>query len=89
MLLGRTMYENSNMDGTFDAAATANNYLPLDGALENSVVVDRLGSTLDLVPHLVGSNRRPIGQRGALLWFRTGSNVVVPNAFRLLSIPTT
>jgi predicted ATPase with chaperone activity len=29
------------------------------------------------------------GQRGALLWFRTGSDVVVPNAFRLLSIPTT
>ena len=28
-------------------------------------------------------------QRGALLWFRTGSNVVVPQAFRLLSIPTT
>jgi predicted phage gp36 major capsid-like protein len=30
-----------------------------------------------------------IGQRGALLWFRTGSDVVIPNAFRLLSIPTT
>ncbi|MDT5050375.1 MAG: hypothetical protein QOG75_6279, partial [Mycobacterium sp.] len=32
MLLGRTMYENSNQDGTFDAAATANNYLLLYGA---------------------------------------------------------
>jgi predicted phage gp36 major capsid-like protein len=32
---------------------------------------------------------RPTGQRGALLWFRTGSDVVNPNAFRLLSIPTT
>lgn len=29
------------------------------------------------------------GKRGALLWFRTGSDVVIPNAFRLLSIPTT
>jgi predicted phage gp36 major capsid-like protein len=25
-----------------------------------------------------------IGQRGALVWFRTGSDVVVTNAFRLL-----
>ena len=61
----------------------------LYGAFENFVVVDRLGSTLELVPHLFGSNRRPTGQRGALLWFRTGSDVVIPNAFRLLSIPTT
>ena len=26
--------------------------------------------------------------RGALLWFRTGFNVVVPQAFRLLNIAT-
>jgi len=32
------MYENSNMDGTFDAAATANNYLLLYGAFENFVI---------------------------------------------------
>jgi HK97 family phage major capsid protein len=89
MLLGRTMYENSNMDGTFDAAATSSNYLLLYGAFEQFVIVDRIGSTLELVPHLVGSNRRPTGQRGALLWFRTGSNVVVPQAFRLLNIATT
>jgi predicted phage gp36 major capsid-like protein len=41
----------------FDAAATANNYLLLYGAFENFVVVDRLGSTLELVPHL-GTGRR-------------------------------
>jgi hypothetical protein len=57
--------------------------------VEQFVIVDRIGSTLELVPHLVGSNRRPTGQRGALLWFRTGSNVVVPQAFRLLNIATT
>jgi HK97 family phage major capsid protein len=89
VLLGRTMYENSNMDGTFDAAATANNYLLLYGAFEQFIIVDRIGSTLEMVPHLFGSSRRPTGQRGALLWFRTGSNVVVPQAFRLLNIATT
>jgi HK97 family phage major capsid protein len=88
-LLGRTMYENSNMDGTLNAAATENNYPLLYGDFgQGFVIVDRIGSTLELVPHLFGSNRRPTGQRGALLWFRTGSNVVVANAFRMLSIPT-
>ena len=57
MLLGRTMYENSNMDGMFRRGRTANNYLLLYGAFENFVVVDRLGSTLELVPHL-GTGRR-------------------------------
>lgn len=90
MLLGRAMNELSNMDGTINAAATENNYPLLYGDFAaGMVIVDRIGSTLELVPHLFGSNRRPTGQRGALLWFRTGSDVVIPNAFRLLSIPTT
>jgi HK97 family phage major capsid protein len=90
MLLGRPMNELSNMDGSINAAATENNYVLLYGDFARGfVIVDRIGSTLELVPHLFGSNRRPTGQRGALLWFRTGSDAVIPNAFRLLSIPTT
>ncbi|MEZ0341531.1 phage major capsid protein [Mycobacterium sp. pV006] len=89
-LLGRTMNELSNMDGTINASATENNYPLLYGDFARGmVIVDRVGSTLELVPHLFGANRRPTGQRGALLWFRTGADVVIPNAFRLLSIPTT
>jgi predicted phage gp36 major capsid-like protein len=49
------------------------------------VIVDRVGTTLEVIPNLVGTNRRPTGQRGALLWFRTGSDSVVDNAFRLLN----
>jgi hypothetical protein len=90
MLLSRSVYENSNMDGSLNPAATENNYVLLYGDFAaGMVIVDRIGSTLELVPHLFGSNRRPTGQRGALLWFRTGSDVVIPNAFRPLSIPTT
>lgn len=89
-LLGRAMNELSNMDGTINAAASENNYPLVYGDFgRGMVIVDRVGSTLELVPHLVGANRRPTGQRGALLWFRTGSDVVIPNAFRMLSIPTT
>ena len=51
--------------------------------------MDRIGAVLEVVPHLLGANRRPTGDRGAFLWFRTGSNVTTINAFRLLNIATT
>ncbi len=89
-LLGRPVFENSNMGGLPNAAATAANYPLVYGDFAAGVVIaDRVGSTLELVPHMFGANGRPTGQRGALLWFRTGSDVVVPNALRVLSIPTT
>lgn len=88
-LLGRAMNEISNMDGTINPAASENNYLLVYGDFgAGMVIVDRIGSTLELVPHPFWANRRPTGQRGAILWWRTGSDVVIPNAFRLLSIPT-
>ncbi|WP_370329180.1 phage major capsid protein [Mycolicibacterium hippocampi] len=89
MLLGRPVRENSNMDGTINAAATEANHVLLYGDFQQFLIVDRVGSTLELVSHLFGANRRPTGQRGALLWFRTGSDVLVDNAFRVLNVPTT
>ena len=80
-LLGRTMYENSNMDG-LSMRQRRNNFPVIYGDLSQFVLVDRIGSTVEIVSHLFGSNRRPTGQRGALLRFRTGSAVVVPQAFR-------
>jgi HK97 family phage major capsid protein len=88
-LLGKRVFENSNMDGAIDAAATANNYVAIYGDVARGFfIVDRVGSSLELIPNLIGANQRPTGQRGALLWFRTGSEVVVPQALRLLDIPT-
>lgn len=89
MLLGRMAYELSNMDGSYNVAATQDNFLVVYGDFSNFVIVDRIGTTLEIVPHLFGSSRRPTGQRGALLYARTGSDVVVPQAFRLLSLATT
>jgi predicted phage gp36 major capsid-like protein len=57
--------------------------------LSNFVIVNRIGSTMELVPHLFGANYRPTGQRGALLWFRIGSDCVNINAFRMLNLATT
>lgn len=89
-LLGKRFYENSNMDGAINAAATANNYVMVYGDVRKGFfIVDRVGARLELIPNLVGANQRPTGQRGAILWARTGSKVVVPEALRLLDIPTT
>jgi HK97 family phage major capsid protein len=50
-------------------------------------IVDRLGITAELIPHLFGAtNRYPTGQRGLYVYGRTGANVVVPNAFRYLEV---
>ncbi|WP_433319163.1 phage major capsid protein [Micromonospora chersina] len=83
-LLNKPINELSNMDGAINA--TQENYMLLYGDFRNFVIVDRIGTTLELIPNLVGANRRPTGQRGALLWFRTGSDSVVDNAFRLLNV---
>lgn len=89
-LLGKPWYENSNMDATINAAATASNYVTIYGDVAAGYfIVDRIGATLELIPNLMGANGRPTGQRGALLWFRTGGKVVVPQALRLLDVPTT
>lgn len=89
-LLRKPLHELSNMDGSINAAATANNYLMAYGDFREAfTIVDRIGTTLEFLPMVIGTNRRPTGQRGAFLWFRTGSDVVVPQALRLLDVPTT
>jgi predicted phage gp36 major capsid-like protein len=40
--------------------------------------------SVELVPHLVGANHRPTGQRGLYAYWRNTSAVLVPNAFRQL-----
>jgi HK97 family phage major capsid protein len=88
-LLGRMVYENSSMDATWNTAATASNYVLIYGDYgQGMVICDRIGATLETVPHVFGANQRPTGQRGALLWARTGSDVVAPQAFRMFNLST-
>jgi predicted phage gp36 major capsid-like protein len=47
-------------------------------------VVDRLGLSAELVPHLVGSNHLPLGVRGLYVYWRSGAAVVAQNALRYL-----
>jgi HK97 family phage major capsid protein len=80
-LLGRNANELSNMT----SALAHTSYVLLYGNFQNFVIVDRWPSSLELIPNLFGAQGRPTGQRGAFLWARVGSDVVVPNAFRLLA----
>lgn len=84
MLLGRSVNELSNMDGVINSGQ--NNYTLAYGDWSKFVVTQRVGSSIELIPYLVGANRRPTGQRGVWLWGRYGSDVVVPAAFRLLNV---
>ncbi|UXA16971.1 phage major capsid protein [Mycobacterium sp. SMC-4] len=89
MLLGRNVFENSHMDVTINPAVTEDNFVALYGDFKQFLITVRSGSLLELIPNVVGPNRRPVGRRGGFLWARYGSGVLVPEAFRLLSIPTT
>jgi hypothetical protein len=48
------------------------------------VIVDRIGLSIELIPHLFGANRRPSGERGMYAYWRNGSKVVDAGAFRVL-----
>lgn len=89
-LLGRPALESEDMDGSIDAAATANNYVMVYGDFSNYVIADRVGMTVEFIPHLLHtSNNRPSGQRGWYAHYRVGADSVNDGAFRMLSIPTT
>jgi HK97 family phage major capsid protein len=83
-LLGGPANVCSNMDNSITGAAE--NYVVVVGDFEQFCIVDRWPSQLELIPNLFGANQRPTGQRGAFLFARVGSNVLVPNAFRVLNV---
>ena len=85
-LLHRPLNEGSYM-GTAGATTTAgnDNTLLYGDFKAGFVITDRIGSQVEIIQNLVGANMRPTGQRGVMLWFRTGSLRVVDNAFRLLT----
>ena len=79
-LLGRPAHELSNMDNTVAAGKN----LLVYGDFSQYVITQRVGSSLELIPHLFGANRRPTGQRGAWLWARYGADSINDAAFRML-----
>lgn len=81
-LLGRPYHFASDMDGVIDAAQ--DNDIVLFGDFSSYVIADRVGTIVELVPNLVGTNHRPTGQRGLFMWWRVGADVIDTDAFRIL-----
>jgi HK97 family phage major capsid protein len=84
-ILGWPAYVNSNMDSTLTGAAA--DYLVLSGDFEQFAIVDRIGTTIEALPGY-GANRRPTGQKHFYMHWRTGSGVLVADAFRLSNFST-
>jgi HK97 family phage major capsid protein len=80
MLLGKPVYEASEMA---DTPATAAKFL-LYGDFSRYLIIDRVGLGVEVIPHLMGSNRRPTGERGLYMYWRNGAKVIDANAFRVL-----
>jgi len=85
-MAGWEIMENSNMDSTLTGAAA--DYALLSGDYNQFAICDRLTTTIEIVPHLMGASRRPTAQRGFLLRWRVGSDVLVPSAFSLTNYST-
>lgn len=83
-LLGRPVLESEDMDGVINA--TQENYVLIHGDFSNYVIADRIGMTVEFVPHLFGVNRRPTGQRGWLAYVRHGADSINDAAFRMLNV---
>lgn len=79
-LIGYPAYEVSTM--ATDMTTVGSRYLVF-GDFSKFLIVDRVGMSIELVPHLFGANRRPTGQRGIYAIWRNNSKVLVPGAFRV------
>lgn len=86
-LLGRPILESENMAGDLTVAASTHHALVF-GDFQNYVIADRIGMTVEFVPHLFGNNNRPTGQRGWYAYVRHGADSVNDGAFRMLDVVT-
>lgn len=92
LLLGHPTREASAMDGDLTTSGAVSNYVLILGDFRNYWIVDRVGFSVELIPHLfqqttAGTGQgRPTGQRGVFAFWRTGADSVNDRAFRLLDV---
>jgi HK97 family phage major capsid protein len=84
-LLRKRAYEASAMDGT----TTPGDQILLAGDFRHYLIVDRIGMSVEVIPHLFGAAGRPTGQRGIYAFWRNGAAVLASEAFRLLEVDAT
>ncbi len=83
-LIGRGAFESEGVDGTF---GSGENYILCFGDFSNYVIADRIGMSVELIPHLFDTTtNRPSGSRGIYAYYRVGADSVNDTAFELLNI---
>ena len=64
---------------------TTGSRIVLIGDFSYYLIVDRVGMSLEVIPHLFGAaNRFPTGQRGLYAFWRNGGKIIDQVAFRFL-----
>ena len=82
--LGTRKEEWSTMSA---ATTTTGSNVAIVGDWSGYVIGDRVGAQVELVSHLFGATSRfPTGERGLYYFWRTGTSVSKPNAFRFLQV---
>jgi len=82
-LRGRPIELATNMPAFTGTTGAAN--ILVVGDFRNYLIVDRVGMSVELVPHLFGTtNNRPTGQRGLFAMARHGADSINDDGFRLL-----
>jgi HK97 family phage major capsid protein len=84
-MLRRPTFEWSNMS---TGTTTTGQKIVIFGDISAAfAVVDRVGLSVELVPHIMGpTNRFPLGQRGVYAFWRVGSGILVGAAARWLEV---
>jgi len=86
-LLGRRALEAEAMDGVVTTTGAVSNFILIFGDFENYVIADRIGMTVEFIPHLFHTtSNRPSGSRGWYAYFRVGADSVSDDAFRMLDV---
>jgi HK97 family phage major capsid protein len=88
-LIGYPVKESSAMQSTLSTATASSDDILLLGDFRSGFyIVDRIGMSVLTTTGVgvIGANRRPTGETGFACFWRTGANVVVPDALRLLRL---
>ena len=80
--LGRPKVEWSTMA----TGATTGTKLIIGRNFKGYKVVDRIGVQAEIISHMLGATRPPLGVRGLYVYWRTGAGVISPNHFRYLEV---
>ncbi|HEX4521657.1 MAG TPA: phage major capsid protein [Gaiellaceae bacterium] len=86
-LLGYPAWRASAMS---KLTSTGGEYIAVLGDFEQFLVVDRIGMSVEFIPHLFDTGTGyPLGSRGLYAYWRNSSQVLTANAFRVLQVQHT